>query len=170
MRTAPFLRVGAIVKTWRRRRDRRAGPYYLLVVREHGGRQRSVYLGPAGVLVREVERELAAFRAPHRERRQLAHVRGQLHVELAKARRQLNAQLAEIGLRRQGSEIRGWSRIVAAGHGIWQSHGEGADQRAVPGKSAVMKPRSDKSNLLRIQRRSSDRVGASSSRIASPSC
>jgi hypothetical protein len=108
---------GAVVPTWRRRGRRRLGPYYLLVCRDEAGRQRSVYLGPSGPIVDEAREALGRLQAPRRQRREIEAVRQALRRELAKSRSELDAELAKIGLKRKGSEIRGWSRGAVVGRG-----------------------------------------------------
>ena len=111
---ASLARGGAIVRTWRRRGGRRLGPYHLLVCRDAAGRQRSVYLGPSGPIVDEARQALEQIQAPRRQRREIEGVRQALRRELAISRIELDAELAKIGLNRQGSEIRGWSRGATA--------------------------------------------------------
>ena len=98
---------GAVVRTWRRRVRRRLGPYYLLVCRDANGRQQSVYLGPTGPLVDEARQTLVRLQAPYRQRREVEAARQAFRRELARSRSELDAELATIGLNRQGSEIRG---------------------------------------------------------------
>ena len=111
---AALVGQGAIVRTWRRRGRRRLGPYYLLVCRDEAGRQRSVYLGPAGPIVDETRDALRRLHAPRRVRREIEGARQALRRELAKSQIKFDAELAKIGLKRKGSEIRGWSRGAAA--------------------------------------------------------
>lgn len=106
---AQLARRGSVVPTWRLRAGRKVGPYFLLVCRDAAGRQRSVYLGPAGDLVDETRAVLLQLQAPLIERRQLDQVRKQLQIGLARARQQLDHELKQVGLWRKGSEIRGWS-------------------------------------------------------------
>jgi len=101
---------GAVVAAWRRRNGRRIGPYYSLVYRELSGRQCSVYLGAVSDLVEAVRRQIAELQAPLRLKRQLAGIRRALRREFVAAQEQLDVELAQIGLSRKGSEIRGWSR------------------------------------------------------------
>jgi hypothetical protein len=114
---ASLARQGAIVPTRRRRGRRRLGPYYLLVCRDAAGRQRSVYLGPSGPMVDEAREALRRLQAPRRQRREIGAARRALRRELAQSRIELDAELAKVGLKRKGSEIRGWSRGAVVGRG-----------------------------------------------------
>ena len=114
-----LARQGAIVPTWRRRGDRRLGPYYLLVSRDAAGRQHTVYLGRSIALAEEVRKKLEALQAAHRRRRKIESARQALRRSLAAAKRQYGVELAKVGLRRHGSEVRGW----AAGNGAGQLSG-----------------------------------------------
>lgn len=107
-------RQGAVVSTWRQGVSRKLGPYFLLVARRHDGQQHSIYLGSSVTLAEEVRSELAALQAAHRGRRQMTRVRRQLREEFAKAKRQLDVELAAFGLHRHGNEFRGWSGLAAA--------------------------------------------------------
>lgn len=106
-----LARQGAVVPTWRRRGDRRVGPYYLLVCRVSNGGQRSLYLGRSGPLVVEVSAALSLLQLALREKRRLATARRQLRSGLTKAKRALDSELEKIGLTRKGMEVRGWSKI-----------------------------------------------------------
>jgi hypothetical protein len=108
---ALLARQGSFAATWRTRAGRRTGPYFLLVVRDAQGRQRSVYLGVNGKLAEEVRAELARLQAPERERRVFCRVKRQLRRALARAQQELDRQLAPAGLWRKGSEIRGWRTL-----------------------------------------------------------
>jgi hypothetical protein len=127
-RSAPLARQGAVVATWRRRGGRRVGPYFLLVCRSAAGRQASVYLGPTSALVEDVSKKLAQLQAPLQERRALDLVRRQLRQELKIAQKALAAELAQVGLFRKGSEIRGWARHRAQRHAA--AIGSGFDPRS----------------------------------------
>jgi hypothetical protein len=112
---ANIARQGTIVQSWRRRGRRRLGPYYRLACRDAAGRQRSVYLGPSGPMVDEARDALRRLQSPRRQRREIEGARRALWRELAMSRSELDAELAKVGLKRKGSEIRGWSRGAAAG-------------------------------------------------------
>jgi hypothetical protein len=105
---AALARQGSISKTWRLRAGKRVGPYFLLVVRDETGRRRSVYLGVEGPLVDAARAELAELQNPRREHRVFTRTKYQLRREHRLVRRELDQQLALVGLRRKGSEIRGW--------------------------------------------------------------
>ncbi len=110
----------------------RTGPYFLLVVRDAQGRRLSVYLGVASPLVEEVRNELARLQASLRERRIFCRAQRQLRPALDQARRELDSNLTPIGLRRKGSEIRGWrfcrARLAHGWH--WPSIGPGRATRS----------------------------------------
>jgi hypothetical protein len=120
-------RQGAIVSTWRRRGDRRLGPYYLLVTRDAAGRQHTVYLGRSVALVAEVRMTLSSLQASNRRRQKTHAARKALRRSLAAAKRQYDLELAKVGLRRQGNEVRGWA---ARGRG-WAAGGGAADRLAM---------------------------------------
>ena len=101
---------GAIVRTWRRRDGRKLGPYYVLVVRDAAGRQRSVYLGPPGPLVDEVRERLESWQRGRRDRRNIDAARKSLRRAVANGNQVLDGELAALGLYRKGFEIRGWRR------------------------------------------------------------
>jgi len=102
----PLARQGVIVGKWRKRNGRRLGPYFFLAVRDAEGRQRAIYLGRDAELIGDVKKALSALQAPRRQRQAIAAVRKSLRSGLAAAKRQLDAELAEVGLRRKGMEIR----------------------------------------------------------------
>ncbi len=106
-----LARQGAVVASWRQRCGQRQGPYYLLSCRGADGRQQAVYLGPESAVVDYARAALAQLQAPQAERRQFAEIRKSLRQGLAEARHQLDDELRPLGLRRQGSEIRGWRRL-----------------------------------------------------------
>ncbi|MBN8626595.1 MAG: hypothetical protein J0M17_13990, partial [Planctomycetes bacterium] len=89
-------RQGAVVATYRRRDDRRVGPYYRLVCRCEG-RQISVYLGAAGPLVEEVRRRLADLQGARTAARRRWHVRRALRRQAAAVRRDFDAELRPLG-------------------------------------------------------------------------
>ena len=99
-------RQGSVVETWRERGGRRLGPYYRLACRL-GGRQKSVYLGSDRRLAVEVRRDVAARQAPARDGRR-GRLRSRiLRRELRRCRAVWDAELAKVGLRLKGSEVRG---------------------------------------------------------------
>jgi hypothetical protein len=121
---ASLAHQGAIVQSWRRRGRRRLGPYYRLACRDAAGRQRSVYLGPSGPIVDEARDALRRLQSPRRQRREIEGARRALRRELAMSRSELDAELAKVGLKRKGSEIRGWIRGAAAGRGALDTKGQ----------------------------------------------
>ena len=113
-----LARRGSLVATWRSRAGRRTGPYFLLVVRDEQGRQRSVYLGADEKLADEVRAELAALQTPERERRVFCRVKRQLRRALKAAQRDLDAHLPP-GLWRKGSEFRGVRTLSLTPQARW---------------------------------------------------
>jgi len=103
-------RQGAVVATYRRRNDRRVGPYYRLVCRCEG-RQISVYLGPTGPLVEDVRRRLADLQTRHIAEQRLRRTRRALRRQAAEVRRDFDAELRSLGLYRKGNEVRGWRSL-----------------------------------------------------------
>ena len=104
---ALFARQGAVVAGWRRRGQRRMGPYYRLRYRD-GPCLRTIYLGPEGPLVERVRQALAALQAPWRRRRAYRCQRREIVASLRAHKGVLNRRLGLLGLRLQGYEVRGW--------------------------------------------------------------
>lgn len=102
-----FATQGAVVPTWRRSDGRQRGPYYELVWREQR-RRRHIYLGREGPKVDKVRRALQSLQRPLRQARALKWVRRQARASFQQHKVELRRRLAEVGLRLQGSEIRGW--------------------------------------------------------------
>ena len=98
---------GAVVETWRRRGDRRVGPYFSVKFRV-GSRQRSFYLGTDRQLADEVRAELAKLQRPLKRRRWYRRQEQVIRRELTRSRRGLGRELLALGLAVKGSEIRGW--------------------------------------------------------------
>lgn len=111
-----LARQGAIVESFRSRGGRQTGPYFRLTSRDEAGRQVAVYLGRAGELVEQVRQRLAELQEQHHARQQLRSVRRAIRSELRTANLNLDLELRRIGLRRKGSEFRGWS--TAGSHAI----------------------------------------------------
>jgi hypothetical protein len=109
-----LARQGTIASTWRRKGDRKLGPYFLLVVRDSAGRQRSVYLGPASELVEEIRRELAELQRPYRGCQALLASGRSMRRAIPRLRELHRQKLAKAGLRPKGVELRGWSTLTAA--------------------------------------------------------
>lgn len=102
-----FARQGAVVATHRRAGGRTYGPYYHLKYRQ-AGRHRSIYLGPAGLLVEQVRQALAALQEPVRQGKIADRMCREAAASFRAARRGLNGALGSLGLRLQGAEVRGW--------------------------------------------------------------
>jgi hypothetical protein len=126
---------GAIVRTWRRRDGRKLGPYYVLVVRDAAGRQRSVYLGAAGPLVDEIRKRLNSWQRGRREQRSIQAAGLALRRAVVQVNRGLDHELAALGLYRKGFEIRGWRRLHACRSTIGDVGG-GARKVSSPGSGS----------------------------------
>jgi hypothetical protein len=111
---AALSRQGSVQRTWRSHRGRRLGPYFSLVFRVEGGRLCSRYLGTDEALAEEVRVALREMQAPLRQGRELDRQLGRILAELRQAKRALDGELAQMGLHRQGSEVRGWRLRQAA--------------------------------------------------------
>jgi hypothetical protein len=112
-RYSPFLaRQGSVVASGRQRAGRKVGPYYRLTCRDGGGIQRSIYLGSGAKLVAEVRDMLSLLQRRREAVRELARARPAFRRALRASRRELDQQLAEVGLYRKGAEIRGWKNFV----------------------------------------------------------
>ncbi|MCE5268649.1 MAG: hypothetical protein LLG00_12265 [Planctomycetaceae bacterium] len=102
-----FARQGTVVSTWRKRGQKRFGPYYSLTYRIDG-RQHSIYLGRAMELIQSVRRSLAAIRQPLQKIRFFDGLRRQILASLRIQKLSLKALLRPFGLRLKGLEVRGW--------------------------------------------------------------
>ncbi len=104
-----FAAQGTVVETWRTCRGRRLGPYYRLAWRENR-RQRSVYLGRQGALVKEVRRLLQEAQASRRIRREHRRRAALFREQVSRPIRQYIKEMFRLfgnGLYIKGSEIRG---------------------------------------------------------------
>ena len=101
-----FCRRGTVSEIWRVYRGYRVGPYYELRYRE-GTRQRRVCLGRCAELAEEVRRRLVEMQAARRERRQWDLFCKRQRAHGRELRATLNRELAPLGLRLQGYELRG---------------------------------------------------------------
>ena len=129
-----FARQGSVVATWRYYQARKLGPYYRLVYREEG-RQRSVYLGRSGELVRQVRERLAQLQAYRNLRRVLRRSAEQTRASLRRVRADLDRRLRSWGLRLKGWEIRGWRNSP---HALGRPDDAPLPQR--PGVTAAVQP------------------------------
>ena len=102
-----FSHQGSVQESWRSYKGRRLGPYYRLVYRS-GSKQRSIYLGSDQDGVSLVRETLQLVQQELRRQESISECRKAVRSELRKTRRQLHDQLAAVGLRIQGAEIRGW--------------------------------------------------------------
>ena len=104
---AMFSRQGTVVSGWRRRGQKRMGPYYRFCYRD-GPCLRSIYLGREGPLVEQVRQALAAVQGPWQRRRNYQRERREIVASLRAHKSVLNRRLRLLGLRLQGFEVRGW--------------------------------------------------------------
>jgi hypothetical protein len=100
-------RQGVVVPTYRHRDGRTLGPFFQLRCRIEG-RQIAIYLGTDEELIRLVRGYLSRLQRQRLEGLQLAELRRALRRRARLARQSLDAELEQMGLRRQGNEIRGW--------------------------------------------------------------
>jgi hypothetical protein len=105
-----LCRGGSVQQSWRYRGGRRLGPFFRLAYRE-GAKQCSLYLGRDPALAGEVRAALRQLQAPLRQQREADHRLAEIRAELRQQRRALDGELAQRGLRRKGSEIRGWRTL-----------------------------------------------------------
>jgi hypothetical protein len=110
---ALLAKQGRVVEAWRTYRDRKLGPYFRLAYREHG-RQRSIYLGQSIELADRVRALLQECQARVRQQRAWQRLREQARTELKRNRAAWRHELARVGLRLQGSEVRGWRALSHA--------------------------------------------------------
>lgn len=103
---------GSVVATYRRRGDRRLGPYFKLTCRS-AGRQVAVYVGDEEVLVTYVRERLATLQHFKRERRRSNKIRRVVRRHARANRLAMEAEFAKPGLYRKGHEIRGWRSASA---------------------------------------------------------
>ena len=106
-----FAAQGSVVATWRRRGEKRFGPYYRLAYRRHG-RQRSVYLGPARVADR-LRNLLARLQQSRRLHRLYQRLQSEVRRSLRQAKKHLARQLAPLGITVKGYEFRGAARAFS---------------------------------------------------------
>lgn len=102
-----FCRQGHVAASYRCRNGKRFGPYYRLSYREEG-RQRSIYLGPAGELVERVRQALTTRQRPVTQYRLFDRMAEQIRSSLRIQRLRVGALLRPFGLRLKGAEVRGW--------------------------------------------------------------
>ncbi len=102
-----FGRQGSVAATYRCRNGKRFGPYYRLAYREDG-RQRSVYLGPAGAVVERVRQLLSALQKPLRQWRFLRRIDRQ-------ARAALRANNARVTALLRPLMVFGWHALTGRG-------------------------------------------------------
>ena len=102
-----FAQQGSVVATWRRYGEKKLGPYWRLVYRE-GGKQRAVYLGRFGTLVRMVRARLRRLQQYRNLRRYINRSVRETKASLRTVKENLAIQLRRWGLRLKGWEVRGW--------------------------------------------------------------
>src|SRR5574340_590944 len=104
-RRAVFAHQGTVVTTWRGRGEGRRGPYYSVVYRE-AGRQRGIYLCRATGVADGVRALLAEVQAPRDNRDHLRRLIANARAALRRQYAELNRELAAVGYRLKGREIR----------------------------------------------------------------
>ena len=102
-----FAQQGSVVATWRKYGEKKLGPYWRLVYREEG-RQRTVYLGRFGTLVRLVRARLRHLQQYRDLRRFINRTVRQTKASLRTVKQDLAMRLRRWGLRLKGWEVRGW--------------------------------------------------------------
>ena len=112
---AALARQGAVVAGWRWQEGRRLGPYYRLDVRDEHGRKAALYLGRESPWVEDVRVRLAQLQHHRRQQQQFAQAYLIRRRHLRAAHENLAGELQKIGLRLQGSEVRG---LAARKHGL----------------------------------------------------
>jgi len=113
-----FARQGSVVTDWRRRGERRYGPYYRLTWREEG-RQRSLYLGTSANLAEAIREVLREVQRKWHLRRTLRRLMARAKASLREHRRRSGPGLANYGMYWKGNELRGWANYRAGG---WRGH------------------------------------------------
>ena len=115
-RNAPvFARVGSVVATYRTRGNRRFGPYYRLIYRQHR-RQHSLYLGPSEQRAAQVRQLLAELQRPRDDRLAIRRSHRLRKATLLQLKREWQHVARVYGLRPHGWNVRGlralgWPRI-----------------------------------------------------------
>ena len=102
-----FSRQGYVAATHRHRNGKTFGPYYSLNYREDG-RQRSIYLGRAGILVEQVRHALDTRQKSRAQYRLFTRLERQIRASLRLQKLRVRALLRPFGLRLKGYEVRGW--------------------------------------------------------------
>jgi hypothetical protein len=103
-----LLRQGAVVASYRMYRGHRLGPFFSLRYRE-AGQQRSVYLGRSLALADQVRDLLATLRKDFKEWQKLARLTRQARAHVRTCKKLWRNDLAAMGLRLKGCEVRGWT-------------------------------------------------------------
>ena len=104
-----FARAGSVVASWRRRGERRFGPYYRVIYRVDG-RQRAIYLGRSAEMAEKVRSLLAELKAPRLEARRVDDMLRAIKAAWRQARAEINEALRPAGMYFKGYELRGWYR------------------------------------------------------------
>ena len=104
---AALGRQGAVVASWRWQEGRRLGPYFRLDVRDEHGHKAALYLGPESPWVAHVRARLDQLQHHRRQQQQFAHAYRIHRRHLRAAHQNLAVELQKVGLRLQGSEVRG---------------------------------------------------------------
>jgi len=101
-----FVTQGSVVAGWRESGGRRRGPYYRLIHRQDG-RQQTLYLGKSPWLAEEVRKLLALVQKSFHEEQVYKRLEASARAGLRQANAELREQLARLGLRWKGRELRG---------------------------------------------------------------
>lgn len=98
---------GSVVATYRRRGDRKLGPYHKLACRIEQ-RQVAIYLGTDADFIDQVRERLSRLQQARSERLRMSAVRRAFRRQARAVQRELDVELSTRGLFRKGHEIRGW--------------------------------------------------------------
>jgi hypothetical protein len=110
-RAGLLARQGTIVGVYRTRSGKRTGPYFFLAFRE-SGRQRRIYLGCEERLICEIRILLGKIQEPLRRERFLKEQEKIVRRAYACHKAKWREELAEVGLRLHGNEVRGSMRLA----------------------------------------------------------
>ena len=100
-----FVRQGSVAATTRTYRGHCLGPFYSLRFRAEG-KQKAVYLGRSQILAERVENLLNDLRKGAQEQRMLERLKRQARAHLRQCKAAWQQDLAPLGLRLKGFEIR----------------------------------------------------------------
>ncbi|QEG36058.1 hypothetical protein [Bythopirellula goksoeyrii] len=101
---------GSLVASYRTTGGVKRGPYYAYRYRDKG-RQRSHYLGSSREVVDLVQTELTKKSAADNQRRYLDGLKTQARKQVKESKKQMEEELAKIGLTMKGWEVHGWRKL-----------------------------------------------------------